>query len=290
MSITDVIRLLLQKDTRDAVAEALAALKRTPAWKKDVVVLNETFKADERVQCDAFLRFALLAVSEKGWPENRVGVVSFVARELVENAFTHGLSGIRRGTVSLGLTVTPDHVVVECSDSGAGFSLADELAAQGYASLEPDGGSGLTQIHRACRRLEQSKATLRAEISRSIGRVARSIFRGFPHFVLECERFDQGEAATVKYRELREEIVACGSEATGGVILELKCSYISSAGLRWLMVTQKLSGKHNPIVIVHESPVLKEILEISRFNLVFTICESLETAVSALQRSEDPTG
>lgn len=60
--------------------------------------------------------------------------------------------------------------------------------------------------------------------------------------------------------------------------------YISSAGLRALMMASKQSkAKNGRLGVAQLSPVVKEIFEISRFSLVVQVFESAAAAIAALR-------
>ncbi len=59
--------------------------------------------------------------------------------------------------------------------------------------------------------------------------------------------------------------------------------YISSVGLRTLMVAAKtVKAQAGVLVVANPTSVVREILEISRFNLVFTIYPSVAEALNAV--------
>lgn len=74
--------------------------------------------------------------------------------------------------------------------------------------------------------------------------------------------------------------------AAGGVSLLFDLSaleYISSSGLRVLMVAAKQSKpRGGRIAVAAPHPVVAEVLEISRFNLVFPVHATVADAVQAL--------
>lgn len=81
-------------------------------------------------------------------------------------------------------------------------------------------------------------------------------------------------------------IAACRS---GGdrVLFDLaELEYISSAGLRVLMLASKntkpIGGE---IAVAAPQPVVREILDITRFNLVFPVYESIEDGLRALSQA-----
>jgi anti-anti-sigma factor len=85
------------------------------------------------------------------------------------------------------------------------------------------------------------------------------------------------------FREALEPYLREGAQGSGGIVFDLsELDYVSSAGLRCFMIAAKeaktLGGK---ILIAAMQPMVAEIFQISRFNLVFdtfpTVREALET-------------
>jgi len=74
--------------------------------------------------------------------------------------------------------------------------------------------------------------------------------------------------------------------AAGGdrVVLDLsQLEYVSSAGLRVLMIAAKdVRAKKGTLVAVLLQPVVREIFEISRFTLVFDVFDSVQDALRAI--------
>ena len=92
-------------------------------------------------------------------------------------------------------------------------------------------------------------------------------------------RLDQDTAAAFQERLL--EAVGGGNEA---VIVDFsKIPYISSVGLRAIMIAAKQSKSDGVSLSVADlTDTVREIFEISRFNFVVTVHESLRDAVAAV--------
>lgn len=70
----------------------------------------------------------------------------------------------------------------------------------------------------------------------------------------------------------------------GAFVLDLsRVNYISSVGLRVLMLAAKeMNAEERKIAIAAPRPVVREILEISRFNMILTIFPSVREALEKL--------
>ena len=68
------------------------------------------------------------------------------------------------------------------------------------------------------------------------------------------------------------------------IVLDLSAvEYMSSAGLRVLMIAAKHCQKQNgKVVVAGMQPAMREIFEISRFNLIFTTYDQVRDALAAL--------
>lgn len=83
--------------------------------------------------------------------------------------------------------------------------------------------------------------------------------------------------------DLAEHLRAC--EAAGAaLVLDLSgLEYVSSAGLRCLMMAARQAAAHQSrIMVAAPQPVVAEILQISRFNLVLQVFGSTREAVASV--------
>ena len=88
---------------------------------------------------------------------------------------------------------------------------------------------------------------------------------------------------------LEPELQVCHSSGCRLVFDLSGLAYISSAGLRVLMLAAKQVGpRGGRIALAAPQPVVREIIEISRFNLVFPLHASVDEAVSALPPGAKP--
>lgn len=89
-----------------------------------------------------------------------------------------------------------------------------------------------------------------------------------------CEAFQLG---------LRPHIDALAQDS-GGIVFDLSgLEYVSSAGLRcFMLAARQARARQARIVIASMRPVVSEIFQISRFNLVFDVYPSLRDALAAV--------
>jgi anti-anti-sigma factor len=83
--------------------------------------------------------------------------------------------------------------------------------------------------------------------------------------------------------DLAEHLDGCAAAAQPLVLDLSRLEYVSSAGLRCLMLAAKEAGaKKVRMVVAGMQPVVAEIFQISRFHLVFDIFPSLRDALAAV--------
>lgn len=84
-------------------------------------------------------------------------------------------------------------------------------------------------------------------------------------------------------RDLAEQLDACGKEQASLVLDLSGLEYVSSAGLRCLMIAAKQAKSHSSrIVVAAAQPVVAEILQISRFNLVLPVFGTTREALASV--------
>lgn len=95
-------------------------------------------------------------------------------------------------------------------------------------------------------------------------------------------RIDHASAEGFK-AALGPSVSACGAGRDRLVIDMAGVEYISSVGLRVLMLASKQTKAQGaPLAVCELQPVVREIFEISRFNLVIQVFPSLREALAAL--------
>lgn len=78
--------------------------------------------------------------------------------------------------------------------------------------------------------------------------------------------------------------VETAAKAGGGIVLDLsQMEYISSAGLRCFMLASRQAKAHQArISVAALQPMVKEIFDISHFNLVFQVFPTVREALAAV--------
>jgi len=78
--------------------------------------------------------------------------------------------------------------------------------------------------------------------------------------------------------------VETAAKGGGGIVLDLsQMEYVSSAGLRCFMLASRQAKAHQARVFVAAlQPMVKEIFEISHFNLVFQVFPAVHDALATL--------
>jgi anti-anti-sigma factor len=245
-------------------------------------------------------------------PEARIHNFVTVYGELIQNAFDHRAKKDNRVEV----TVRADRaaVVLEVSDSGSGFNLQERVStARGAISTDPAAGvRGLYLVSEICDRLDNEirnrrhvvTAVLRREkIVKEVatlsalapldpaddGKTQGGEHSG-PWFLRFFDPAGRYACLAIKVRRIAAENVddlsrffneSLRDRSFARIVVE--CSdvqYIASVGLRALMMLAKgARAKGGTCALVVREPVVMEILEISRFNLIFEICASLSAAL-----------
>jgi len=83
--------------------------------------------------------------------------------------------------------------------------------------------------------------------------------------------------------DLSAQLDACMQEGAALVLDMSGLEYVSSAGLRCLMIAAKqAAARSSRIVVAAPQPVVAEILQISRFNLVLPVFATTREALAAI--------
>jgi anti-sigma B factor antagonist len=103
--------------------------------------------------------------------------------------------------------------------------------------------------------------------------------------VLSVEgRIDHARAADFQ-QALAPHLDDCNAQGEALVLDFGAVDYVSSIGLRALMLAAKqVKAQNGRIAIAALSPVVSEVFQISRFNLVFNVYDSVEAAAAELTK------
>ena len=98
-------------------------------------------------------------------------------------------------------------------------------------------------------------------------------------------RIDQSNADEFE-KELAPHVTRCAADADRLIVDMSRLEYISSAGLRVLMLAAKQSkAQGGTLVLTGLQPLVQEIFEISKFTMVFAITPSLRDALAKASTS-----
>jgi anti-anti-sigma factor len=105
---------------------------------------------------------------------------------------------------------------------------------------------------------------------------------GSASVLLVSGRLDQDTCDGFRGDLMKEVEVA--ARAGGGVVLDLSTlEYVSSAGLRCFMLASRQAKQHQmKIFVAALQPMVREIFEISHFNLIFQVFPTVREAVGAV--------
>ncbi len=254
-----------------------------------------------------------------GFPETRVRDFVTVYGELVQNAFDHVKR--RPNSVEVSVRAQTDQVVLEVSDSGPGFDLSTSLrVAQETMTRDPSamGLRGLQLVGHMCDRLsnavrnrchvvtalmyrektaqEVSELTDLLEMDeRKSGSSWARQERG-PWFVRFVDPSGRYACLVIRLSRIdhynADDVHRFFAECLEGQSFRkivVDCSmveYLSSAGLRALMLLAKrVRSSGGTCGLIVRSPVVKEILKISRFDLIFEVFPSLVQALTGITQA-----
>jgi anti-anti-sigma factor len=95
-------------------------------------------------------------------------------------------------------------------------------------------------------------------------------------------RLDQDTCEAFRADLMKE--VEAAARAGGGVVLDLSgLEYVSSAGLRCFMLASRQAKQHHmKIYVAALQPMVREIFEISHFNLIFQVFATVREALGTI--------
>ena len=105
--------------------------------------------------------------------------------------------------------------------------------------------------------------------------------RNATRIVAPVGRVDEATSAEFGERLIEEAGTAAGDGSTRLVVDLAGIEYMSSRGLRALTLAQRRGGEQGvTIILARPGEVMREILAISRYDLVFKVTETLDDALS----------
>jgi anti-anti-sigma factor len=276
--LTDILKLLLAKETRDALSEAYRALRGSPEWKAQILTLEEKFTATERGHASLLIAFFKKVLEGKGWPATRAGLMEVALEEIVENAFTHGCPAngdLSDRRISIRAVLTPAWIEFRITDDGPGFDLQQTLAAQRRAPVHER--RGLAYVASLVDTLSQDGSnTIVVRMHPKPGQIQLDRQSEIVLFVLSG-RLDH-EASGRLDATLRAEALPAGARV--GIDLA-EVDYIGSGALGTLhRFNRALRANGGRCVLIQPNPLVTQILEIGKHD--FPIALNREQALAML--------
>jgi anti-anti-sigma factor len=282
--LLDVVKLLLQKDTRESFKELVALVRKKPEWKADLLTLDEKFSQSEQAKAGTLVRFIHELLLQKDWAPKRAGVAEFVIQEIADNAFLHGRSpGRQSGTVRLSATLTSYWIDCRVMDSGPGFDLAAALAGQAQGEAR-----GLARVRALASSLVQKGPnTIEVTVQNHPARIDVALIHDIPVVNLRGRLGHD----TIRLDEELADIETALAGSSRLVVDLTEAQYVSSVGLRFLMLLQRRNqaAGREAVLVARADSAVGEILKISRFDQVFRCADSRADAF-ALLGVEAPSG
>ncbi len=250
----------------------------------------------EPIPAELFARIAQCVGRYMHPTAERLRLFETAMTELIDNAFRHA----REGRVSLTVHATRRFVEVTVHDAGRGYDLRDTLVSSGRL-LDSDpmvmGRRGLRLLEAQGVRLTNGhgddrqhwvKAVIWWSIPPLVSNSRVAVYaRGNGCLTVEISgRLDHGTTPAIEAALLGH----VHHPRTNGLVLDMQhLEYVSSNGLRLLM-TLALVARVNgyKVAVAALQPIVAEIFEVSRFNVVFSIFGSLEAAEAAIFQDHSP--
>lgn len=170
MSLFDLFKMFLSRETRETASDVIKALKKTPEWKQDIVVIDEVFSLDEMDKSRILVNHMLKLLGAKKWDSDGIQRVQFTLLELIRNAFEHGCKNVLKGKIHIKSEVSSDYLKFEITDPGPGFDLSKELERQGAKNRYSSDCRALGFIYRMTTDLSQEISKKGHKISVTFGK------------------------------------------------------------------------------------------------------------------------
>lgn len=165
MSVLELLKMLLSKETYETTGEILRLIKRSPEWKKDLVIVEGKLSLSNKEQVQVLISHAVRLLASKKWDNEEIQSSRFVSLELVCNAFEHGLKQEPKGKIQVKIEVASNFFKIDVTDPGPGFNLSTELKRQGAKDRRSDKCRALGFIYRMMTDLFQDISGHRHTIS-----------------------------------------------------------------------------------------------------------------------------
>ncbi len=171
LPIIDYLKILFQKEARISISEILDIITKSTEWEKEITFFKGTFDENTKDRAFVMIEHIKTTLNDKGWDLGEIFKVEFVYKELLSNAYLHGLNKRKKVKVLIKTNLTRDYFWMTIKDSGKGFNLADILNVQ-KMNCEQINSKGLSNIKKYTTELLQKKKNeLYLKIDRNQGSI-----------------------------------------------------------------------------------------------------------------------
>ena len=270
MSVLDILKLILSKESRETLGELWDSVKSTPEWKKNILEINQNFTRDDIEYLSQFVDFILEILREKSWGYSKINDVELTCNELLDNAFKHN-KNVKKLKVKVKVSISPINFKLSVSDNGKGFDLENKIRKN-------KNHKGLNIINNISYDFyQESPNEIIARITTHTSKFSHKVENEIGYFCV-TGKFDTHIAPDIK----SECVLLAGAEKlTSNNIVDLSDSpYMDSSGLSALLVLRRLikfSHKKFDVVVV-ATPAIERLLTISQLETKFVIKETISEA------------
>lgn len=158
LGILDWLKLLFDKENRDAIMRFYALIRREQEWERSIKTLTCKTEKVRDVKYSAFLASLRKDLEAAGYDNEDVRNVMFIVQELVTNAILHGQGG-GKPFAAIRILIGGQDCAIAVADGGAGFDLAGKLAGLEGRRDDTAVPHGIEAIHRVCPDIEQEQTS-----------------------------------------------------------------------------------------------------------------------------------
>jgi len=121
-------------------------------------VYSGQFSDREKDEAEVRIDKSISVLKQKGWSKEELTDVRFIATEMVNNGFKHGIKNRQVGSIYCKLTLTSSFAKILVQDNGIDFELVDELKKQNAFGFDKEKHHGLSFVCRITQEIKQEKS------------------------------------------------------------------------------------------------------------------------------------